>query len=103
VADQFYNTTNERGAELARAVAATAKQDELVLALFRKHAPVALSPSQAHRALATRAPLTSIRRAITNLTDANLLERTDVKVRGPYGRREHKWRVKGAPKQERLF
>lgn len=103
MSESFHNTTNERGETLRRAESKAKYQDAQVLALFRKHAPLALSPSQVHRALATKAPLTSIRRAITNLTAAELLARTDMKVRGVYGRSEFKWRLKGEPEQQRLL
>jgi hypothetical protein len=36
-----------------------------------------------------RWPLTSVRRAITNLTKANLLMQTGRSIIGPYGRREN--------------
>jgi hypothetical protein len=36
-------------------------------------------------------PLTSIRRAITNLTNRGLLSKTDTKVMGKYGRMESMW------------
>ena len=38
-------------------------------------------------------PLTSIRRAITNLTFPGSLVKTNVKTTGPYGRPEYYWRL----------
>ena len=53
----------------------------------------ALAPSQVHGFVGGRSPLTSIRRAITNLTERGVLERTDEKVTGPYGKAEYRWRL----------
>jgi hypothetical protein len=39
-------------------------------------------------------PITSIRRAMTNLTDAGFLEKTDHKRKGPKGKAEYIWKVK---------
>lgn len=100
---QYHNTTSSIGAERARYEAAATSQDERVAALFRKHEPFGLTPSQAHRALGTRAPITSIRRAITNLAAIGVLEKTDTQIKGPYGRPEYRWRVKPAPRQGRLL
>lgn len=99
----FHNTTESRGAELARFELEAATQDEAVAAVYRKHAPFGLSPSQCHRALGTKAPLTSIRRAITNLAKAGVLVKTGEQVRGPFGKPEHRWKLKAEPKQERLL
>lgn len=56
-----------------------------------------LSPSQLYNCLINggrihkETPLTSIRRAITNLTTRGLLRKTDTKVMGKYGRMESLW------------
>src|SRR5580692_380235 len=55
------------------------------------------SPSRIHQLLidqgliAENTPLTSIRRAISNLTKRGLLRKTNVKVQGLYGRSENLW------------
>lgn len=103
MASHYHNTTNSRGPELARYEREAATQDEAVAAVYRKHAPFGLSPSQCHRALGTQAPLTSIRRAITNLAKAGVLVKTGDQVRGQYGRPEHRWKLKTEPTQQRLL
>lgn len=99
----FHNTTRLSGAELREAVLAAEKQDDAVLAIFR-NARGPLSPSdvwgqvqQAGKAW----PLTSIRRAITNLTDDGALARLDLQKPGIYGKPEHLWSVAGF--QQDLF
>lgn len=82
-----------------------AHQDELVLEYFRAHPGEAFSPEQVHAAVLPNAPLTSVRRAITNLTGRALLEKTDDTVLGKYRHRIHTWRLaRPCPQhQERLF
>jgi hypothetical protein len=71
-------------------------QDRLILGYF-KALNTPLSPSQIFNILMTfdeipkDTPLTSIRRAITNLTKRGLLRKTDKKVIGKYGRQEYLW------------
>ena len=50
-------------------------------------------------------PITSIRRAITNLTDAGKIIKTDQYVKGNYGKLEHLWELATTPteKQQCLF
>ena len=86
----YHNSTNQSGPTLAAYTAKAAKQDDAVLDLFQRTGAY-LSPSQAHAQLGTAAPLTSIRRAITNLTKAGLLVKTDWCVDGPFGRPEYCW------------
>lgn len=88
-----YNTTNETGQTLATYRQSAMKQEEAVLALFRSRR-LPMSPSQVWRHYgADLTPLTSIRRAMTDLTEQGLLERLEVKVEGHYGRPEHLWRL----------
>lgn len=85
----YFQTTRLNPDELDKAIAAAEDQTHRVLAVFR--ARVALTPSQAHGYMPDRAPLTSIRRAITVLTDAGALVKTDRQLTGPYGKPEHVW------------
>lgn len=96
----FYNTTHQSGPTLAAYTAKAAKQDDAVLDLFQRTGAY-LSPSQAHAQLGTAAPITSIRRAISNLTKAGLLVKTDFAVIGPWNREEGVWRAASA--QRELF
>lgn len=76
------------------------EQEQAVLRFFREH-PGAWSPSQVHaRVFSDRVPLTSVRRAMTNLSDADRcpesgppLRKTEERVDGPFGRPEHLWEI----------
>ncbi len=51
--------------------------------------------SQAHRLYPDNGtPLTSIRRAITVLTNKGLLQKTDEQISGVYGKPEYVWKYK---------
>lgn len=96
-----YNTTAETGPTLATYQQTALKQEDAVLALFRlytQHIPgYSRSPSEVHSVLEFMYKngwlLTSIRRAMTDLTEQGLLERTPHKVKGPHGRSQYRWRL----------
>jgi hypothetical protein len=89
----FHNTTHETGETRATYRQSAMKQEEAVLALFRARR-LPMSPSQVWRHYgADLTPLTSIRRAISNLTRDGLLEKMEVKVEGIYSHPEHLWRL----------
>jgi hypothetical protein len=70
-------------------------QDEAILAHFRSQSPDYLaSPSHIWGLqLEPGWPLTSVRRAMTHLTNRGDLERTEGRVIGIYGRPEGLWRL----------
>jgi hypothetical protein len=88
----FYNTTQVLGDELKHCRANVMRQDDIVLAYFRQggdHTPSEVWQS----GILDNAPLTSVRRAITNLTDMGKLEKTTRQRRGIYGKPEFVWRL----------
>ena len=60
------------------------------------------TPSEVQKHFLPNAPLTSVRRALTNLTAAGVLVKTDKQRTGPYGRPEGVWRL-AEPVQLRLI
>ena len=87
----FHNTTNEKPHVVDLYETKARSQDEEVLALMKRLSGPA-SPSEVH-AYFPLYPITSIRRAMTNLTSDGKLEKLDRKIKGPYGRPEYLWRV----------
>lgn len=86
----YHNSTESTGPELREYRLKTQKQDEAVLAFFRNGG--AYTPSEVWRRLfAESVPLTSVRRAMTNLTDRGLLVKTGRQRQGIYGRPEFIW------------
>lgn len=91
-ARSFHNTLGLNGTELARAEYRAGSQEAILLAFFQRHRNRMFTPSEIHQQLfSSKIPLTSIRRAITNLTSAGYLNKTDIKTQGPYGMPEHCW------------
>jgi hypothetical protein len=89
----FFNTTRVTGTELAECRAAAETQEAIIYEFFRRHPRQSFSPSRLASVL-PKAPLTSIRRAVTNLTTAGLLEKTDQKTVGLWNKREYCWRLR---------
>jgi hypothetical protein len=91
----YYNTTGLTGDQLKQKQKKNKTQNESVLEFFQMHPDWKISPEPVHKCVfATTVPLTSIRRAITDLTDDGYLEKTHVKVKGQYGVPIHCWRLK---------
>ena len=90
---KFYNTNAESGAELAASKKQAGKQEAEILNLFAGGKEY--TPSEIAFFLSNKNyPITSIRRAMTNLTQAGFLEKTDRFKMGPLGKREHIWKGK---------
>ena len=99
-----FNTTHESGAKLDDYEGKARSQEDLILGYFMLNYPHARSPSQVQERLGLHyVPLTSIRRAMTNLTTRGKLEKTDQKVKGQYGRPEYCWRLVRRPGEQLDF
>ena len=100
----FFNTVNLEGDELEEAEQATETQEERVLGFFQIYRQRSWTPWEVHRLLYSGAnvPITSVRRAIKNLTDEGKLVKTDEKRQGPYGKPSYTWKIKPEG-QLRLF
>ena len=89
----YYNTTEATGSELAESHAKAKTQEKKILLCFHdKGNP--LSASVICDMLNDAYPITSIRRALTDMTNQGDLEKTDKKVMGRYGKREHQWQLR---------
>jgi len=87
----YYNTNKERGRELFNSEYKAQNQEELILSLFNTGS--LLSPDEIldicnqHYSY----PITSIRRALTDLTSKGLLIKTNSFRMGRYGKKTHTW------------
>lgn len=91
----YFNTNNEVGPVLEESRKNTEEQEKIILNFFRDNAENVYSPDMIWANLfSSPVPLTSIRRAITNLTNEGYLEKTTVMVMGSYGKRCHTWILK---------
>lgn len=90
----FHNTINLQPDLFAAANASCLNQEERVANWFianrgREYTP----PEIALYVFGNRVPLTSVRRAISNLTDRGLLVKTENKRPGLYGMDNSTWRL----------
>ena len=93
--NNFYNTIGLTKEQLTQQRVKTGTQNHKILEWFREHPGREFTPSQVWRWMdLPNVPLTSIRRAITDLTFMGYLERTETMRDGLYGKPEGCWRVK---------
>jgi|11_taG_2_1085331.scaffolds.fasta_scaffold07530_4 predicted ArsR family transcriptional regulator len=89
----YFNSTSQAGDLLIQYTKKAISQNEAIAAFMCSRK--AASPSQVQSELFRNAvPLTSVRRAMTTLSDEGLLIKLDKTVIGQYGRPEHLWRYK---------
>jgi hypothetical protein len=94
--DMYYNTNNLTGKQLADGKKKAARQEDIILDLFRLQPTRMILPDEVWREVGSHRgwPLTSVRRALTNLTDQGELEKTNKLGGGGYGKPVHYWRLK---------
>jgi len=93
----YYNTNKECGKTLIDSEEKALTQEELIFYLFASNRNVSLSPFQVQKYLYgedSKVPITSIRRAMTNLTQKGKLVKQDKMVEGNYGKMTHTWAYK---------
>ena len=92
----FYNTNKETAKESLDSSRKAKKQEVVIYDLFLLFNEP-LSPSMVHNALNNKWPITSIRRAMTNLTDDGMIVKTQKTAKGVYGKKEHLWALPDKP------
>lgn len=88
----FHDTIGLSPRQLIAASRVAKGQEAAVLDVFHA-AGRPLSPSEVHARMPGRVLLTSVRRAISNLTNAGALVKLDQTVPGPYSMPEHLWQL----------
>ncbi len=86
-----HNTTKETGQVLLDFTEQAEKQDDLVLKFLKHHKGKSFTPFQLHEFILCDAPITSLRRALSNLTKAEKIVMLQEKETEKYGRPNHKW------------
>ena len=101
----YFNTSNEEGRTLKHYQVQADSQEAKIIAWFGHASGFLYTPSEiCKHVFDNTVPLTSVRRAMSNLTTDRALVKTDQKHLGPYGRREYCWRRQiGKPAQHDLF
>jgi hypothetical protein len=96
----YYNTTNENGSLLKTNIKQAENQTTLTLSVFQTYPTYTFSADEVwqflidNEAINEQTPLTSIRRAITDLTNEGKIVKTNRKVLGSAGRKTYTWRLK---------
>ncbi len=105
----YHNTTNVSGDQLARYQDKALSQDQRLLAYFELvynsgGGYLLLTPSVAKALVfGDKIPITSVRRALSNLTREGDLVKTGKRAKGPYGRPEFCWSLAPKHQQKDLF
>ena len=86
----FYNTINEVTNTLVASNQTTRTQEKVILDCF-KSAQEPLSPSMVHFLTKLKCPITSIRRAMSDLSKDGKLVKLEQFTIGKFGKREHLW------------
>ena len=96
----YYNTTNETGISLKTNFEKADNQTRLTLSVFQTYPNDNLSANDVwsflidNESINEQTPLTSIRRALTDLTNQDRLVQTNKKVLGSAGRKTYTWKLK---------
>ena len=90
----FHNTINLNGSSLDRAEDKAKTQEERVLAFFCGVGDREYTPDEVLMFVFNDSiPITSVRRAMTNLANDGYLKKTEIMRPGQYGKRTHAWRL----------
>tara|TARA_Y100000310_G_scaffold158698_1_gene158128 strand:+ start:32 stop:361 length:330 start_codon:yes stop_codon:yes gene_type:complete len=93
---EYYNTLNENAEDSKTSKIKAKKQKDQILAIY-KHTLRPMTPAEIWEGYGYKnrnVPLTSIRRAITNLEAEGLLNKTDIQKPGVYGKMNYCWEYK---------
>ena len=91
----YYNTNHETGLTLSTSWIKSAQQDELILRLFMDNTNETFKPDEILHLCEVcekNWPITSIRRAISTLTNQGKLAKTNELREGKYGKKTHTWK-----------
>ena len=89
----YHNTTNLTGEELKRAERKALSQKQKVLQFFKDNPNGSYTPFEVQSRVNPIWPITSVRRAMSDLTPVDLI-RTDKKKEGLYGAKNYCWRLR---------
>lgn len=89
----FYNTTSQPKEVVEKKRAINGGKNQQVLEVFANNPEVLFSPCDVWRILGFKGPITSIRRAVSDLTKGGFLEKTESTKIGYYGDPVHLWTI----------
>ena len=89
----YYNTNNESGNTLRRSRSNSTNQEQAITAVFNSRPGRKMTPFDVQDDIGHQTPITSIRRAITNLTIKGVLKKCDTMKLGRYSKMNHCWEL----------
>jgi len=89
----FWNTNKEEGSHLRDSQEKAVRQQDVILYFFQIHRHGYFTPFDVQYRAKLNNPITSIRRAITNLERAGKLIKTNIMKTGIYGKQNHTWKL----------
>ena len=99
----YYNTNKEKGTALKESRKKAKTQDELVLEYFKNHDNLGATPERVLRHFRImeklseskwhNTPVTSIRRSFSNLKNQGLIQKTNLTIKGDFGKNVHVWKL----------
>lgn len=92
--NKFFNTIGIPQDLLIIELEKVEKQQDKVITIFEVSMMLGLTPTEVFKALGEQYPITSIRRAITNLTEAGKLRKTVKMRKGMYGKMNYVWELR---------
>jgi len=91
----YFNTNHLEGEELEKAKRKNNVQEKMILQFFEENPESYYAPHQIKEMVLPESLITSVRRAMTNLTKRDeLLIKTDEMIDGPNGKPVHTWTLK---------
>ena len=101
----YHNTTNSEGATLEKYEGKAKTQEQVILDYFKNNLGKLFTPFDIlDKLFSDNVPITSIRRAMTNLEHKGQLVKTGLQEMGQYGKPNYCWRYKDVkPVQGSLF
>ena len=95
----YHNTTHSSGAEVKKFRHKAKSQEEALKRFFRSNWSLTFTASEVMNAclmegrLELLTPITSVRRAMSNLTTDGVIFKTTTQRKGPYGRPEYAYKL----------
>ena len=96
----YYNTNKEAGKTLRKSKKKAFNQGKMILAIFQQNPKSKFTPEvilQKLQAVHLNYPITSIRRAMSDLKEEGYLIKTDDKAKGDWGKNVHLWKIGKRP------
>jgi len=87
----YHNTTGLEDRALEKRLEQAESQEERAEAFFRARKGRRFTPFEVQERAFPNTPITSVRRAISNLTEAGVLRKTEETREGRYGQPNHTW------------